>query len=368
MFRIISFVLFALVSTDLFAQTIEQQTLAHIEYLRTVRTDADEKTTRAYNERMDSAWKFLNANNAAVLPILRRELTRELQKTQPNNLVLLDIGYYLRLQSEVQDKELGKAALFKLDPTADIVHLNQQQLFNFAYAVAMDQDPKFLQFLDKAFLRQKMFAFVPQHSLMLSETLVCVFLYGVHGPDSEAHLRKLLKDKALTNKVLEILIWIGTPSSIPDVKAAMLADRNFETFGRGTTFMMTAGGSQGRTVMLAINPKDFDAQIQEYFERIRPQIEATSFEILRKGFSLGDETVPLSETELKKRLSDMYANAGKYNRADLRATLDSRLPSTFLINELVLIRSRMFRRLSDEALSDVKAINAILNTLYYRGQ
>ena len=366
MFRIISLLLFALVSTESFAQTIEQQTLAHIEHLRTVRTDADEKTTDAYNQRMDAAWKFYNANNAAVLPILRRELTRELQKAQPNNLVLLDIGYYLRLQNEVQDKELGKAALFKLDPTADIVWLNQQQLFKFAYAVAMDQDPRFLQFLDKAFLRQKMFAFVPQHSLRLSETLVCVFLYGVHGPDSEAHLRNLLKDKALTNKVLEILIWIGTPSSIPDVKAAMLADRNFETFGRGTTFMMTAGGSQGRAVMLAINPKDFDATIQEYYERIRPQIEATSFETLRKGFSIGAEVAPLSETELKKRLSDMYANYDRTNRADLIAILDSRLPSAFLSKELVLIRSRMFRRLSDEALSDVKAINAILNTLYYR--
>ena len=64
----------------------------------------------------------------------------------------------------------------------------------------------------------------------------------------------------------------------------------------------------------------------------------------------------------------MFANYGKHDRADLFATLDSRLPSTFLINELVRIRSRMFHRLSDEALHDVKAINAILNTLYYRGQ
>jgi hypothetical protein len=368
MFRIMSFVLLALITTEAFAQTIEQQTLAHIEHLRSVRTDADEQTTAAYNEGMDAAWTFFKTNNAAVLPILRRELSRELQKAQPNNLVLLDIGYYLRLQTELQDRELGKLALFKLDPTADIVYLNQQQLFNFAYAVAIDQDPTFLQFLDKAFLRQKRSAFVPQHSLSLNETLVCVFLYGVHGPDSEAHLRNLLKDQALTNKILEILIWIGTPDSTPDVKAAMLANRNFDTFARGTTFMMTIGGSQGRAVMLAINPKDFDATIQQYYERIRAQIEAVSFETLRKAFSSGDDVVPLGETDLRKRLSDMYASDGKDGRTDPRAILDSRLPSTFLIKELVQIRSRTLRRLSDEALSDVKAINAILNTLHYRTQ
>jgi len=200
--RIISFVLFALFATESRAQTIEQQTLAHIEHLRTIRTDADDKTTENYNKGMDAAWEFFNANTQSVLPILRRELTLELQKKQPNNLVLLDIGYYLLLQTEAKDKALGKTALFKLDPTSDIVYLNQQQLFRFAFAIASDQDPQFLTFLDKAFLRQKMNAFVPQHSLMLNETMVCVFLYGVHGPDSEAHLRNQLKDKALANKIL----------------------------------------------------------------------------------------------------------------------------------------------------------------------
>ncbi len=366
--HIISLVLFALVTIESSAQTIEKQTLAHLEQIKAIRADVDEKTVEGYNKKMDEAWKFFNANTNSVLPILVRELTLELQKQQPNNLLLLDIGYYLRLQEETSVKELGKEALFKLDPTAEIVYVNQQQLFKFAFTVASEQDPRFLPFLDQAFLRQQMFAYVPQHALMLNETLVCVFLYGVHGQKSEAHLRTLLKDKAVTHKILEILIWIGTPESVPDVKAAMLADRRHETFQRGTTFMMKAGGPEGRAFMLALNPKDFDPQSQEYHARIKPQIEATSFDMLRKQFSVGGDFAALSEDEVKKRLAGMFENNGKDDNTDPRAILDSRLSRTFLVNELIRIRSRMFRRLSDEALSDVVATNAVLNALHYREQ
>lgn len=365
--RIRSGLLFVLVlATQACAQTIEKQTLMHLEKIKAIRADADEKTVADYNQAMDQAWKFFEANKAGVLPILRREVTLELQKPNPNDMLLLDAGYFLRLQPEASDKELGKAALFKLNPAAEVVYLNQQQLFKFAFAVAIDPDPAILPFLDKSFLRQKITAYVPQHSLRLDETLVCVFLYGVHGPDSEAHLRNLLKDKAVTRKVLEILIWIGTPESASAVKEAMLADRNYETFSRGATFMMKAGGRPGRAIMLELNPKDFDEQSQTYFGRIRPHIEATSYETLRKGFTDGSKSPTLTDAEVKQRLAAMYENDGKDDNTDPRAILDSPLQGAFLINELVRIRARTFRRLSDEALSDVVVTNQILNALSYR--
>ena len=149
-------------------------------------------------------------------------------------------------------------------------------------------------------------------------------------------------------------------------KFFMLADRNYETFSRATTFMMKTGGSEGRAAMLRLSPKDFDAQSQEYFERVRPQIEATSYETLRKQFSTGRDFAPLTEDTLKKRLAAMYENYGKDDTTEPSAVLDSTLPRTFLINELLRIRARMFRRLSDEGLSDVVGTNTILNALYYR--
>ena len=363
--RALAVVLF-LVVASISAQTIEEQALGHLGKIKAIRADADEKTVAEYNKSMDAAWTFFGANNAVVLPILRREVTAEIQRTAPNDMFLLDVGYYLRLQPDNVDKELGKAALFKLNPASEIVDLNQQQLFDFAFAVATDDDPKVLPFIEKAFLRQKMVAYVPRHSLPLNETLVCVFLYGVHGPTSEAHLRNLLKEKALTQKILEILIWIGTPDSVPAVKEAMLADRNFDTFSRATTFMMKTGGREGRAAMLAVDAKELEAKSQEYLQRIRPMIEATSYETLRKQFSRGGDFKPLADDAVKKRLADMYENNGKDENTDPRAILDSSLPRTFLITELVRIRARMFRRLSDEALSDVQATNAILNVLYYK--
>lgn len=365
MVRIVSVMLFVLV-TSATSQTIEKQTLAHLEKLRAIRADADEKTAAGYNKSMDDAWKFFNGNKASVLPILRREISIELGRATPNDLLLLDIGYYLHLQPDTSDKELAKAALFKLHPASEIVYLNQQQLFNFTYAVAADEDPRVLPFIDRAFLRQKMSAYVAPHSLELNETLVCVFLYGIHGQASEEHLRSFLADKALTRKVLEILIWIGTPNSVPAVTEAMLADRNYETFGRATTFMMKAGGPEGRASMLRIDPKDFDAQSQEYIKRVRPQIEATSYQVLRKQLSPGRESTPLTDDILKKRLADMFENNGKDDTTDPGAVLDSTLPRAFLISELLRIRARTFRRLSDEGLSDVLATNLILNALYYR--
>jgi hypothetical protein len=348
------------------SQTIEKQALTHLENIRAIRADADEKTVAGYNKSMDEAWKFFTANKASVLPILRREITFELRRPTPNDLLLLDIGYYLRLQPDSPDKDLGKAALFKLNPASEIVYLNQQQLFNFTYAVATDEDPRVLPFIDRAFLRQKMSAYVAPHSLTLNETLVCVFLYGVHGQGSEAHLRSLLPDKAVTRKVLEILIWIGTPDSVQAVREAMLADRNYETFGRATAFMMKAGGREGRAAMLALNPKDFDLQSQEYLGRVRPLIEATSYETFRTRFASAGDSARLSDDALKKRLADIHENNGKYDKTDLIAILDSTLPRTFLINELLRIRARTFRRLSDEGLTDVLATNSILNALYYR--
>lgn len=360
--------IFSLGAMESLATTTEQQTLAHLDRIRAIKAEADERTIEGYNKQMDQAWQFFNANKKTVVPILRKELSGELQKNNPNNLLLLDIGYFLRQQEGTADMELSKKALFALDTTSAIIRRNQQELFEFAYAIAPDWDPEILPFLDKAFLRGKVTAFVPQHALTLDETLVCVFLYGIHGQDAERHLKALLTDRTLAPKVIEILIWIGSPDSLSAVKAVMMASRDYTTFARATAFMMRVGGPQGRAVMLAINPKDFDAKSQEYYAKVAKDIETTSYETLRKQFNGAPHTAAIGDNELKKRLSAMYANYGKDDETSPTAILDSRLPRDYLIGELTRIRDRMFYRLSDEALSDVEMTNAILNTLRYRSQ
>lgn len=358
----------ALVSIGSSAATIEQETLAHLDRIRAIRAEGDTKTIEGYNKQMDEAWKFFSANKKSILPILRRELSLELRNDKPNNLFLLDIGYFLSLQEETSDKGLGKQALFKLDTASKIIRWNEQQLFQFAHAVAYDRDPKLLPFFDKIFLKEKVTAFIPQHSLTLDDTLVCVFLYGIYGQTAELHLKPFLKDRSLAPKVIEILIWIGSRDSVQDVKAAMTASRDYETFVRATAFMMKVGGPQGREVMLAINPGDLDAKSREYHGKVRNDIEATSYTILRKRFTGIPGIAKLSDDDLKKRLSAMYDNYGKDDEISPEAILNSSLPREFLTNELLRIRGRMFYRLSDEALSDIDMTNAIINTLYYKNK
>ena len=350
-----------------FAASVEQETLSYLERIKAMKADADATTIESYNKTMDAAWKFFKANKPSVLPVLRRELQRELKSERPNYLILLDIGYFIRFEPAAADKELGRAALLRIEPNAPILRQNQQQLFHFAHLVAPDQDPQILPFLDKAFLRKKVTVYLPQHSLELDEMLVCVFLYGIHGPASEQHLRNLLGDREITKKIVEILVWLGTPESVPAVKAVMLGNRDYETFARGTAFMMSAGGPQGRSFMLSLNPKNFDAKSQQYYERVRRDIEAVSYQAIRKQFS-GSGRPVLTDAELKKRLAAMYENYGKDKDTNPGAVLDSGLPKDFLINELQRIRSRMFNRLSDEALHDVEMTNAILSALYYRSK
>jgi hypothetical protein len=364
--RILAGLLLAIFAAASLAANLEQETLKRLDQLRAIEAGGDSEAADRYNSQMDEMWAFFSANKKSVLPVLRRELSLEINKDRPNNLFLLDIGYYLRLQDSPSDKALGREALFKLDTTDEIVRLNQQQLFRFAHAVAPDRDPRTLAFLDKAFLRDKVTAFIPQHVLNLDETLVCVFLYGVYGEAAEPHLRALLDDGALADKVIEILIWLGSPDSVPAVMVAMKASRSHETFTRGTAFMMRAGGAPGRAAMLGINPSDFGAGSQEYYAKIRKDIEATTYEALREQFSGLPGAARLGDGELKKRLSAMYANYGKDDSTSPAAILNSGLPVPYLVSELTRIRERMFYRLSDEALSDVEMTNGILNTLHYR--
>lgn len=353
-------------SAPTFAATIESEALAHLEKIRSIKAGVDSKTIEQYNKQMDDAWKFFDANKKTSLPILREQLEKEIKRQSPNNLILLDIGYYLHRQDARPDKDLAKQAIFGLDVKAEIVRANLQQLFYFAHMVAADRDPRILKLIDNAFLQQKSFVFVPQHAMKLDETLTCVFLFGVYGNGAEDYLRSLLSDRKLANRVIEILIWVGSPASVGDVQAAMMANREFETFARATSFMMMMGGVKGRSTMLEVNPKDLDLKSREYFQKIRKDIEGTNFEVISKQFSAFPGNSKLSDDALKTRLSIMSKNYGKDMDTNPQAIINSSLSKEFLISELTRIRFRMFHRISDEALSDVKITNALINALDYK--
>ena len=195
---------------------------------------------------------------------------------------------------------------------------------------------------------------------------MCVFLYGAYGEGAEDYLATLLQDNEVRLRVMEILIWIGSSESIEEINKTMLQNRDYETFGRALAFMMQNGGLRGQEIMLSVNPTKFDDKTQEYYSKVKPSIESITFEMMKQRFSRFPGEKNLSAEELKNRLTKIYENYGKDIETNPMSLLNSELPTDFLIDELKRIRLRTFYRLSDEALSDVKLTNALINALQYR--
>lgn len=346
------------------AASLENQALAHVETLRAIRPATDAKAAERYNRQLEEAWKFFIAQRKDVSLTLRRQLAAELRKTARNDFILLDLGYFLYVHGEPADREIARTALFALDPRAEIIRFNRQELFEFAHQVAGEGDERVLPLVDTAFLRERVSIRIPERNLTLDETAACVFLYGAYGPGAEAHLRRLLADKAVARKVLDILIWIGSPESNAAVQSAMAA-KDHETFVRGATFLMTMGGPQGRWQLLNLSARDLDTRSREYYAKIRKPVEDTTFRELRKRF--GEEpAAPLPDEELKRRIAAMNAGYGRDVRVSPAAILDSGLPREFLIEQLSRTRVVLLRRAAAEAPADVQRTNALLNALRYR--
>lgn len=319
--------------------TPEREALAHVERIRAVKPGADAKQAADYNKQLEDAWKYFMASKRVALPVIRRELAAELKRNPRSDFVLLDLGYFLHIHGEPADRELAHTALFTLNPAAEILRWNQQELFEFTQVVAVTREPRVLDFIDRAFLRGKIAVRMPAQGLMLDETAACVFLYGGYGQGAEEHLRRKLADPAVTHRALDVLIWIGTPESNVDVRSAMA--RDYEAYVRGATFLMGMGGPQGRFFLLNNPPRSPDARIQEYYAKVKPVAQAASF------------------AELRKVIVAAGGNA---------STLDSDTPRDALVAELLGTRSRLLRKVSRESFEEVRRLNVLMNAVRYREQ
>ena len=349
--------------------TVEDSITEKLDLVRSITASNDDEVLKQYNKTLDDVWTYFRDNKDKSIPILLEQLKLEQSKAKPNDFFLLDIGYFLLLnggKERVYEKE-AMEALFKLDPSNEVVQFNMGTLFNFTRQAALNKEPRVLSFIDKVFLRNSEASiFLPLHSLKLNSTLMCVFLYGAYGEGAEDYLATLLQDNEVRLRVMEILIWIGSSESIEEINKTMLQNRDYETFGRALAFMMQNGGLRGQEIMLSVNPTKFDDKTQEYYSKVKPSIESITFEMMKQRFSRFPGEKNLSAEELKNRLTKIYENYGKDIETNPMSLLNSELPTDFLIDELKRIRLRTVYRLSDEALSDVKLTNALINALQYR--
>jgi hypothetical protein len=354
--------------SDVRAATIEAEVATKLDHIRAMQAGQSKEVTKIYNQQMDEAWQFFTANKQQVLPILRKELKAELAREHPNDLLLLDIGFYIHQNDGAEGQAIGLDALFHLNPRAPILSENISELFDFAHVAAEAHDPRVLPLIERAFLTTDQKVVIPMHALTLDSTLICVFLYGSYGPDVEGVLKEKLKDQSLGKRILEVLVWLGTPESMPEVREALAASPTYETLIRVTSYMMNSAGPAGRSFMLSLATAEFDSRSQEYLKKLHPVIEDTSFKSIRKSFEDLPGDKKLSEAEVMRRLDAMSRNHGKDDQTNPIAILDSGLSSEVLIAELIKVRNRILYRVSDEALYDLQATNIVINGLRYRGK
>jgi hypothetical protein len=322
---------------------VERQALEHLEKMRAIKPASDAGQAAEYNKQLEEAWKFFIAN-PEVIAVLRRALAREVGLPQRNDFLLLDLGYYLHERGTPADRELAKSALYTLDAKAPILRFNQQEFFQFTQSVAASRDARALAFIDRAFLREQIAVRFPEADITLDPTTACAFLYGAYGDGVEAWLRPKLRtpvtDRDLARRVLDILGWTGSPASNPEVKNVLIgASRDYETFTRTTSFLMNAGGPQGRSIVLAVQAADLDVWTRSYYDKIYGPARAVSFERMRESLS----QVPAA-----------------------KAILDSERPRAELIAELAKKRTGLFRTVTKESIAEIQRTNALLNALRYR--
>ncbi len=349
------------------AATLEQEAATRIEEVRAIKAGQSNATMATYNQEMDAAWKFYASHKPDILPILRAQLKAEIAREQPSDLVLLDVGLFIHENDSAEGKALAREALFHLNPRAAVVNENWKELFELVHGAAEDHDVRVLDVIDRNFLTSDQKIFIPQHALQLDGTLVCVFLYGTYGADTEPHLRAKLQDLSVTQRILELLVWLGSPDSVRQVGDVLSASPNYETFSRVTAFMMQAAGPAGRDFMLKLDPSKLDPQSREYMSKIHSAVQAMSLETIRGSLASFPGDKKLADAEVRLRIDAMIANFGKDDRTSPLAILDSGMGADSLIASLLKVRSRSLYRLSDEALSDVEVTNSLVNGLRYRG-
>ena len=372
--NIFSFLVTTLVLLPLasIAGVTEKEVIEKLDFIRSIEVTSDKEKLNHYNSEMDKTWQYFKDNSKETLPVLKKQLELEAGKASPAHFMMLDVGYFLYLSGEPEYLKTAQKVFFKIDPQDPVVSANQQQLFEFAYRISQSKDPAILPYLDKAFLSRKdAFVFVPQHSLKLERGLINVFLYGVYGPESEQHLQELLKQNYKSNPelsrfIVELLIWIGTEKSLPQIKALMETQRDHDTFLRCVAYLMSVGGNEGKKVMLSLDTKNMDPKSSKYLDGVKDRIQKTSFEMYRSLLAGIPGEKQLEKSVVKTRLEEMYKNYGKDNQTHPLAILNADLPKEYLLEQLVKIRSRTLFRLSDEAINDVKITNALLNGLRYR--
>ena len=349
----------------------EAEVLAALGQLRNIQPTDDDKRLTEINARMDAAWKKIETLKSLAVPIVLQELKRELESKTPDQFFLLDTAYLSLKLDRKEAEPVALQALARIDPAETIIQYNDQELFNFTYELSKSGRPEVLPQIDRLFLRP---AFkgrgitIPQHAFTLNPKLMCVFLYGISGPDAELHVADLLESRPEDRlTLLEILYYIGSSRCADRIAKALSRHGDNETVARGITVLMKNCGPVGKGLAQRMDSSGFDVEAKQYYEAVRSEISKASYKTnARLLESFQGSISKLSDEKLKDRLHLIYEKFGVEDELSPSVIVNSKLPTDYLIVEMKRIRSRMFYRISPHALEDVLVTNQIITTLEFR--
>jgi len=327
---------------------------ARIAQIRAMPAAANASAAGAQRRELDSAWRYFGDYRDDAIPLLRRELAAEFRSPRPSQQLLLDAACFLLAYGSESDKPLATQAALAINPDA---LLDGPQLFRLMHAAAASHDPRLLPSFDRIFLRKTVTVPLPQQGSSIDETGVRALLYGQFGLAGERHLAAQLRDPALFKPVLDVLLLVGSPDSVPAV-APLLQSADMEVFTRAVNFMVRTGGPQGRQALLAFRPHALSKEAREFFAPVRQSMLQQPVPQAGKG--------ALPDAEVRSQLDALEAGNGSYDGVDPAAIAHSRLPKQELLERLARIRERSFSRATNEALEDADTTSTLLNALSYR--
>jgi len=342
----------------------------HLDGLRGMYLPKEKEKIDELNKRMDDAWAFIEAHKSASIPIVEAELKKALAEKAPDQFFLLDTGNLLFTLQGDSAASLGIAALEKLDPSAEIVQANWEEVFHFAMKLGATgrESARYLTQMDRLFLTNKteIHFFRAPHMVQLNPSDIGSMVYGVTGEAGAQHLASMLdKTAPIRPHILQILRAVGSETEVPTVKALMESAKDYETLALCITFMMELGGPSGRAAVLALDRSQLEPAAKKYLDEVRPKAGQVSFAANVQILESLDKSTD-SNSEIQRQLNNIEEHNGADNETSPAAVAKSGIPTDRLLAQMKRIRARTFRRETNHVFEDLEITNLLINTLQFR--
>ncbi|TGL38949.1 hypothetical protein [Leptospira perdikensis] len=367
--------LFIVFGASLSAETYEDEVNRSIESIRTIKDSEDKKEIEEFNFLMDANWKKFSEKKSVSIPIIQTKLKEELNSITPNQMLLLDLSWYLAVSDPNQEQINLIAKTFEtIDFRNPTIVQNTQQYFRLALFLSEKQIPGFLNLIDQRFLRNESRSFfIPQHISMVDAHAQRTHLYGIYGNQSVPHLINLLKiekNTKLRQSITSILRRICTPDCANDIYEMLETEQDHTTFVNGTYILLDNAGPVGKELYLKLKPKSLSKETEDYFfsEKIYVKNQSYHFFIEKMKKKYGESSNDFSDSKLLAEIEKMIQNQGASQTIHPLDFFSNSIEKQILIDKLIETRRKCFLRINRHGMEDIDINNFILNTIYYKDQ